>query len=307
MKDCEVSPQISLHATIPHTFNAQLQFNGATVKNQTGYALIRRKSVFRTRSLLRKVTNFAATMGLIAAMVAGRSHPVSAANRGELWFVVHDMCLPAYQSIGVAFPCAEVNIANGLDRGFAVIQVPSSAVHVIVVPTARISGIESPALQSENAPNYWEAAWNARRFVEQGARRQLPRDKIGMAINAAASRSQDQLHIHVSCIAPAVADFVRRHQAEIHGDWTLVRAKLAGHRFMAMKIETESLAQVDPFKLLAHGLPSNKLSIGRQALAVIGATFGDGRTGFYLLANDSGPSPRNIVSAEALLDDKCAN
>jgi CDP-diacylglycerol pyrophosphatase len=180
-------------------------------------------------------------------------------------------------------------------------------VHVIVVPTARISGIESPALQSENAPNYWEAAWNARRFVEQGARRQLPRDEIGMAINAAASRSQDQLHIHVSCIAPAVADFVRRHQAEIHGDWTLVRAKLAGHRFMAMKIETESLAQVDPFKLLAHGLPSNKLSIGRQTLAVIGATFGDGRTGFYLLANDSRPSPRNIVSAEALLDDKCAN
>jgi CDP-diacylglycerol pyrophosphatase len=199
---------------------------------------------------LRKVTNFAATIGLIAAMVAGQSHSVSAANRGELWF---------------------------------------------------------GALQSENAPNYWEAAWNARRFVEQGVDRQLPRDKIGMAINAAASRSQDQLHIHVSCIAPAVADFVRRHQAEIHGDWTLVRAKLAGHRFMAMKIETESLAQVDPFKLLAHGLPSNKLSIGRQTLAVIGATFGDGRTGFYLLANDSRPSPRNIVSAEALLDDKCAN
>jgi CDP-diacylglycerol pyrophosphatase len=201
---------------------------------------------------LRKLTTFAAAMGLIAAMVAGQPHSVSAANHGELWFVVHNMCLPAYRSIGVAFPCAEVNIANGLGRGFAVLQAPSSATHVIVVPTIRISGIESPALQIETAPNYWEAAWDARRFVEQGAHRQLPRDKIGTAINAAASRSQDQLHIHVCCIAPGVANFLRRHQTEIHGAWSPLRAKLAGHRFAAMKVETESLAQVDPFKLLAR-------------------------------------------------------
>jgi CDP-diacylglycerol pyrophosphatase len=128
-----------------------------------------------------------------------------------------------------------------------------------------------------------------------------------MAINSAASRSQDQLHIHVSCVAPVVADFLRRHQAEMRGAWFPFRAKLAGHRFLAMKVETESLAQVDPFKLLMRGLPSNKLSLKRQTLAVIGATFRNGKSGFYLLANDSGASAREIVSAEALLDDKCAN
>jgi CDP-diacylglycerol pyrophosphatase len=73
------------------------------------------------------------------------------------------------------------------------------------------------------------------------------------------------------------------------------------------QVETGSLAHVDPFKLLARGLPSGKFSMGSQTLAVIGATFGDGRTGFYLLANKSGESARKIVSAEALLDDKCAN
>jgi hypothetical protein len=40
---------------------------------------------------------------------------------------------------------------------------------------------------------------------------------------------------------------------------------------------------------------------------VIGATFSGGRIGFYLLANESGASPRKIVSAEALLDANCAN
>lgn len=246
-------------------------------------------------------------MGLTVITVAGQPHHVLATNRSGLWVVVHDICLPAYQSIGVAFPCLEVNIANGLDRGFVVLPAPSSAAHVLVVPTNRISGIESPALQSQDAPNYWQAAWDARRFVEHGAGRQLPRDKIGMAINSAASRSQDQLHIHVSCIAPAVADFLRRHQAEIRESWFPLRLRLAGHRFVAMKIESDSLAQVDPFKLLMRDLPSNTLSIGRQTLAVIGATFRNGKSGFYLLANDARASPRDTVGAEALLDDKCAN
>jgi CDP-diacylglycerol pyrophosphatase len=256
---------------------------------------------------LHKVVGFTASMGLIVAMVAGLPHSVSAADRSGLWIVVHDICLPAYRDIGVAFPCAEVSIANGLDRGFAVLRTPSSATHVIVVPTIRISGIESPALLKENAPNYWEAAWDARRFVEEGARRPLPRDKIGMAINSTVGRSQDQLHIHVACVAPAGADFLRHHQAEIRETWSVLRPALLGHRFVAMKVETDSLVHVDPFKLLARGLPSGKFSMGSQTLAVIGATFRDGRTGFYLLTNDSGASPRDIVSAEALLDDNCAN
>jgi CDP-diacylglycerol pyrophosphatase len=70
----------------------------------------------------------------------------------------------------------------------------------------------------------------ARRFVEEGARRQLPRDQIGMAINSAASRSQDQLHIHVACIAPKVAEFLRRHQAEIHEAWSFLSAAGAALR-----------------------------------------------------------------------------
>jgi CDP-diacylglycerol pyrophosphatase len=133
----------------------------------------------------------------------------------------------------------------------------------------------------------------------------LPRDKIGMAINAPESRSQDQLHIHVSCIAPVITDFLRDHQAEIRGAWSPLRLKLSGHRFVAMKIETDSLAKVDPFKL--RGLPSTKASTGQQTLAAIGATFRDGKSGFYLLSNDTRVSPRDTVSAEALLDDKCAN
>ena len=230
-----------------------------------------------------------------------------AANRNGLWAVVHDLCLPAYQGIGVAFPCIEVNIANGLDRGFAVLQKPSRATHVIVVPTIPVSGIESPALLSEGTPNYWEAAWGARRFVEERAGRRLPRDKIGMAINSTATRSQDQLHIHVTCVAPLVADFLRRHQEEIRRAWSFLRVPLLGHRFAVMKVETDGLANVDPFKLLARDLPSGTSSMGNETLAVIGATFFNGKTGFYLLANGAAASPKATINAEALLDSKCTS
>ena len=84
-------------------------------------------------------------------------------------------------------------------------------------------------------------------------------------------------------------------------------SKLLRHRFAAMKVEADSLAGTDPFKLLARGLPSGKFSMGSQTLTVAGATFDNGRTGFYLLANDSGALPRDIVSAEALLDEKCTD
>jgi len=188
-----------------------------------------------------------------------------------------------------------------------VLQKPLSPAHVIVVPTIPISGIESPVLLGEGAPNYWEAAWNARHFVEEAAHHSLPRDMIGMAINSAARRSQDQLHIHVACVAPTVAKFLRRHETEIRGTWLPLSTRLLGHRFAAMKIETDDLANVDPFKLLMRGLPPGQFSVASQMLAVIAATFRNGKAGFYLLTNDLSDLPRSDASAESLLDNKCAN
>ena len=51
--------------------------------------------------VLRKVTGFAATMGPILATIANLPHSASAANRGGLWAVVHDICVPAYHAGGI--------------------------------------------------------------------------------------------------------------------------------------------------------------------------------------------------------------
>src|SRR5262245_8830503 len=150
MKGLEVTDL--LHAPRPAQFQwVTAVYRCATGDGQPRYTLIRRRAEFQIWSRVPKLTIFSAALGLAAA-AASQPHSVPAANRDELWFVVHDMCLPVYHSVGVAFPCLEINIDNGPDRGFAVLQAPLSATHVIVVPTARISGIESPNLESKDAP-----------------------------------------------------------------------------------------------------------------------------------------------------------
>ncbi len=255
---------------------------------------------------MRKLTKSAAVITLAAAIAASQPPSVPAASRNGLWAVVHDLCVPLYRGIGVPFPCREVNLNGGAGRGFAVLRTASSPSHFILVPTARVSGIESPLLQSEEAPNYWQAAWDARHLVEEGAGRPLPRDAIGMAVNSAAGRSQDQLHIHVACVLTALTGFLRSHELEIHGSWSRLRSTFAGHKFLAMKIEAEDLGKADPFRILPQALGPGGLLPKNQTLAVIGAVFRDGRPGFYLLANDARAHPLEVVSAEGLLDDKCA-
>ena len=67
-----------------------------------------------------------------------------------------------------------------------------------------------------------------------------------------------------------------------------------------------------PADLLAHavatlpGITAARADMGRETLAVIGATFADGRPGFYLLSDRADALSMNQGSSETLLDHDCA-
>ena len=92
---------------------------------------------------------------------------------------------------GVPLPCVSVD----LKRGFAVMN--PGPKHLLLVPTARVQGVESRQLLDVNAPNYFEYAWESRSYLDKELRVNLTRDEVGLAINSAQGRTQDQLHIHV--------------------------------------------------------------------------------------------------------------
>ena len=235
-----------------------------------------------------------------AATVTGS--PAAADHPNALWRVVHGLCVRDMRLSGRPAPCLLVN----REKGYAVVPDPRRHTQMLLVPTTRIGGIESPQILAPDAVNYWQAAWDARRYVERRARRPIPRDRIGLAINSIASRSQNQLHIHIDCVRSDVRQALIENQAAIGAAWTPLPVPLAGRAFKARRLSGEELGQRNPFVLLARGDPEARARMPMETLAVIGATFADGSPGFYLLSDHVDLALGDTGFAEGLLDHGCA-
>jgi CDP-diacylglycerol pyrophosphatase len=135
------------------------------------------------------------------------------------------------------------------------------------------------------------------------AQKELPRDAIGMAINAANSRTQDQLHIHIDCIRPEVGNALLARIEEITSRWGVLPVDLAGHVYRARWIDVAE-PEPDPFILLADDARALRAPMRDETLAVIGARRRDGNEGFVLLTYQAIAGGR--AHAEDLLDHTCA-
>jgi CDP-diacylglycerol pyrophosphatase len=242
-------------------------------------------------------TMLIALTGLMIATVPG-----AFADSDALWTIVHGQCVPDQEGAGKPDPCALVDLA----RGYAVLKDRRGATQYLVIPTQKLTGIESPDLLAPGAPNFWEAAWEARRFVEGKAGRSIPVEDLGMVVNSAHGRSQNQLHIHVDCVLPDVKQAVADHLAAIGPRWGKFDVALSGHHYRAMRLAAADLATHDPFKLLADGDPDAKSDMGRETLAVLGAIFPDGSPGFVMLSDRADLVGMDVASSESLLDHDCA-
>jgi CDP-diacylglycerol pyrophosphatase len=238
----------------------------------------------------------------LAALFTASAFPALAADADALWQVVGGQCVPGQQARHDPGPCLSVDLAGG----YAVLKDQSGATQVLVIPTTRITGIESPALLGPASPNYWADAWNARRQVETFAHREIPREDLALAVNSVFARSQDQLHIHVDCLRPDVRDALNTAVERIGAKWTPMSVSLAGHRYRAMRIAGEDLGASDPFKLLADGDPTARADMAVETLVVAGAVFEDGSPGFILLSDRADPETHDPAAGESLMDHSCA-
>jgi CDP-diacylglycerol pyrophosphatase len=228
--------------------------------------------------------------------------PARAADPDKLWKIVHDECVPGEQDHHhrVA-PCAEVDLSGGVERGHVVLKDIVGNTQFLVIPTARVTGIEDPALLAAKAPNYWAPAWIARFYVFARARRALPRSAIGLAVNSVEGRSQNQLHIHIDCVQPDLRRYLLRNAQRIRHRWSDLGEAYNGHRYLAMRLDSRDLTGIEPFKLLAGGIPAARQHMGNWTLAVIGMP-----RGFVLLAGHVNPASHDRGAGEETLDHSCA-
>lgn len=227
--------------------------------------------------------------------------PISAPHSNALWRVVHGLCMTDMALSGAPAPCLEVSRRGG----YAVLRPPGGGTEVLLVPTKPLIGIESPELQAPGGPNYWQAAWEARRFLEERAGQPVPREDVAMTINSVFGRSQDQLHIHIDCVSSDVKAALAAHADEIGEVWAPLDFNLVGKIYRARRLDGEVLGARDPFKLLAEGDPEAAADMGRQTLAVVAVRSADGRPGFVLLAATGGTPENPDGASEALLDHAC--
>lgn len=227
-------------------------------------------------------------------------------DSGVLWRLVRDGCVPAARRQAYPpKPCVEVSAPPGeFERGYAVLKDIRGRYQYLVLPVVRITGIESAAVVTPDAPNYFADAWVARLYVEAALHKTVPRDDLSLAVNSEYGRTQNQLHIHVDCVRPDVHDVLRKLLPTLTTRWTTLPVRLQGHVYRAEWVAGASLT-INPFRALADGLPAGA-PMGSYGLAVIGARSATGQPGFILLATRAGTTDNNDGSAEELQDHNCA-
>jgi CDP-diacylglycerol pyrophosphatase len=239
----------------------------------------------------------------IALLLAGRR---LANHSDRLWQIVHEKCVPDQEHHGNPSPCALVHLQEGIERGYVVLKDLIGLTQYLLLPTARVIGIESSDLLLPNAPNYFAAAWRERGYVEKAARRTLPRTAMSLAVNSVLNRSQNQLHIHIDCIRLDVQATLQRLVDGIGDNWAVFPEPLVGHTYLVRRIVAEDLSAANPFVLLADGVPDARTAMGAQTLTVVGAQFADGKPGFVVLNARVDVGAGAFIRGEELQDHSCA-
>jgi len=257
------------------------------------------QTIFRASAVLAAICACAAFL-LLATDVAHNDLPPN-----TLWEVVHAVCVPGQSERHDPEPCLQVDLHGGIESGFAIIRDPRGGIQFLLIPTTRISGIESPSVRGPHATNYFADAWEVRRYMNEVLHQTLPRDYVGLAINSAVGRSQDQLHIHFSCIRADVFEALHKNGGNIGHQWAPLNVSFLGHHYMAMWVAGEQLSPHNPFTLLAEGLPDATRDMGNYTLVVIGFTRAEGTNGFVILTDRVNKKNGDLANGEELLDRFC--
>lgn len=164
----------------------------------------------------------------------------------------------------------------------------------LIIPTKRVTGIEDSLIAQPPVLEFWQYGWAQSRTYPG-----YPPADTAMAINSAHSRTQNQLHIHISCVRPAVRTAL--DQAEI--DFfpaKPVTLRLPPHDNLYRAIRVTGLSgEQSPFVVFQDD-PGVKDHMADQSIAVVGsATAGQ----YFVL--DTRVDGGNTAHAEELLDQTC--
>lgn len=234
---------------------------------------------------------------LIAAFAVTGCVRLSTFDPNGLWKVVGEQCVANARDKGEPGPCTTVDF----QKRYAVLKDINGRAQYLLIPTDRVSGIESPEILYGGSPDYWVGAWDATRYVNAKLKTTLAPTQLGLEINATERRSQNQLHIHVDCMRADIADALAPYRHDAPGAWRW--ATLDGKRYRITRV-TSLADRSNPFRVVERDLDA-KQSMSAQTILVTGAGPDTARDG-WLVVNSGLDVDNGSGSAEGLLDHACA-
>jgi len=251
--------------------------------------------------------SFLLRISVLLFFLASAAHgaPLQCARQDCPAFGGHDALLHLVQQCqreqvqgGLQCPCVSLANDKGNDKGYVLTKDCKGVAQFLLMPTATITGIEDPQLQRAGVPNYFALAWQNRFLVVQALGRPLTDDQLSLALNPQTRRSQNQLHIHIDCIAGEVRQVLKASASSIGSHWQTLPVPLGGHSYRSLRIMGDKLAANPLDALLADLREQGRVQdIGQHGLFLTSMNFADG-PGFVLLDGED-------VAAEELQDHTC--
>ena len=98
-----------------------------------------------------------AIAGCVALLVLLLAPHHASADADALWYIVSEQCVPDQQQLHSPKPCELVD----LDAGYVVLKDRVGVTQFLVMPTARISRIESSEFLAVGGSNFWSLGFSA--------------------------------------------------------------------------------------------------------------------------------------------------
>ncbi len=230
-----------------------------------------------------------ADAGLLERIVGGFS-------RDSLWKHVQERCV---QPTTPTHPdCAIVD----REHGYVLYKDAIGASHYLVIPDRPVSGVDDPRVWNDHQRNAWSFGWQARDIVSQAVGHSLPDTLLGLAINARASRSQDQLHIHLDCISDRARDFLAT--GDIGTQWRNLRFNGKPVRAMLIPSEQPNLP-VDPFDVVRQDVGGEHPNIADRGVFLAYVRPAGGAAGFVVVDEPVDKASGSNGHASDFLDRGC--
>jgi CDP-diacylglycerol pyrophosphatase len=258
-----------------------------------------------TMTVRKAIITAAACLAAAAAAARGGLHAPSkegpelspSLGRDALRAVVQNQCLVNWRAHHDPAPCERIEVAGTEpdSPGYAVVKDRESGAHYLLVPLKTMSGTDSAELLDPDLPNFFAEAWSARDFLSKYVGHAVPRTAVGLVLNTARERDQNQFHLHIECLRPDVAESLRTGAAGVTSKWSPIT--VAGSTFQAIRVADTSLEATNPFELLAKLSPDARHHMETYTLLIAGMLYPEG-AGFVILTG-TGPT------AQFLLDPGC--